>query len=90
LKLVDSESFLTTYIELFENQIYKFNSSQKDLLILDCGANIGLSVIYFKRLYPNSKIIAFEADPNIFNVLQENVKSFNFKNVELINKAVIW
>jgi len=85
-ELVDSESFLYTYVELFENQIYKFSSSNKSPLILDCGANIGLSIIYFKRLYPDSRIIAFEPDPNIFNVLRGNVESF--KDVELINKAV--
>jgi len=86
-ELVDSESFLYTYVELFENPIYKFSSSKnKSSLILDCGANIGLSIIYFKRLYPDSRIIAFEPDPNIFNVLRGNVESF--KDVELINKAV--
>jgi hypothetical protein len=47
-ELVDSESFLYTYVELFENEIYRFNSSNKTPLILDCGANIGLSVIYFQ------------------------------------------
>jgi FkbM family methyltransferase len=73
-------------VELFENEIYRFNSSNKTPLILDCGTNIGLSVIYFKRLHPDSRIIAFEPDPNIFNVLQGNVESF--KDVELINKAV--
>jgi FkbM family methyltransferase len=39
--------------------------------IIDAGANIGLSIIYFKKKYPNSKIVAFEPDKLIFNILKK-------------------
>jgi FkbM family methyltransferase len=74
--------------EVFQDEIYKFTTSNKEPLIIDCGANLGMSIIYFKKLYPDAKIIAFEADKNIFNFLEKNVRSFGLKNVELINKAV--
>jgi FkbM family methyltransferase len=47
-----------------------------------------MSIIYFKELYPQASIIAFEADDYIFGFLEKNIKSFEYKDVELINKAV--
>lgn len=87
-ELADSSSFISTFQQLFKEQIYRFNSSNDEPYILDCGANIGLSVVYFKRLYPKSHIIAFEPDQAIFNILNRNVKSLAFDDVQLINRAV--
>jgi FkbM family methyltransferase len=47
-----------------------------------------MSVIYFKRLYPKSKIKAFEADPIIKEYLQNNLSKNNINDVEIINSAV--
>lgn len=88
IKIADSASTLFLNNEIFGLEIYKFNTNNLNPLIIDCGANIGLSIIYFKNLYPNSKIIAFEPDKKIFNFLEFNIKSFNFNNVELINKGL--
>lgn len=88
LELLDPLTFLANYREMFEKNIYKFNSKCPDPYILDCGANVGLSVLYFKQLYPNSEIVAFEPDPNIFAKLARNVQSMNLKNVTLVPKAV--
>lgn len=84
----DSASLLFLVKELFEFEIYRFKSDTKEPLIIDCGANIGFSSIYFKRLYPDAKIIAFEPDPYIFSYLEHNIASFGFERVELINKAL--
>ena len=51
-------------------------------------ANIGVSILYFKRLYPDSQIIGFEPDPKIFKILQENLRFCNNDQVKVINKAV--
>jgi FkbM family methyltransferase len=74
--------------ELFIDQTYRFNSEKNDPRIIDCGANIGLSVIYFKSIFLKAKIIAFEPDPNIFKILSDNLKNFDINDVEIINKAV--
>ena len=87
-KLPDSASFLFQYNEIFASQIYKFKTNNSKPYIIDCGANIGLSIIYFKRLYPSAKIIGFEPDKQIFNVLSYNINSFNLKGITLINKAL--
>jgi len=80
--------FLINYHEIFEDEIYKFHTTDDSPFIIDCGSNVGLSIIYFKMLYPNSRIIGFEADPNIYKVLSENINQFAFPNVVLIPKAV--
>ena len=87
-KFHDGKSFVATYKELFQCDIYKFNASADPSVILDCGANMGLSVLYFAKNYPNHTIIAFEPDEIIFDVLKENVETFKLKNVELHQKAV--
>jgi FkbM family methyltransferase len=88
LKFVDSSSFHFIYREVFKKEIYKFNSENNKPYIIDAGANIGLSVIYFKLNYPDAEVVAFEPDKRIFEVLYDNIQSFGIKNVNLVNKAV--
>jgi len=87
-EIADSISFVWTYRDIFEKQIYKFKTDNQTPLIIDCGANIGLSILYFKQLYPDSHIIAFEPDSKIFEILKKNVNNFGFHNIEIIKKAV--
>lgn len=87
LQFVDSASFVFMYEEIFKKCIYKFESSSSDPFIIDCGANIGLSLIYFKQLFPASRIIAFEPDKEIYKTLSFNCNSFGLSNIELIPKA---
>lgn len=87
-KYHDGKSFVATYNELFKTNIYRFIPSKDKFTILDCGANMGLSVLYFAMNYPNHKIIAFEPDPSIFKVLKENVETFRLNNVIVYEKAV--
>ncbi len=81
-------SFVESYREIFEIDIYRFHPSEDARVILDCGANMGLSVLYFSLNYPDHKVIAFEPDHDIFQILKENVETFGLKNVELHQKAV--
>lgn len=87
-KYHDGLSFTSTYREIFQTNIYEFHPSDNSRTILDCGANMGLSVLYFALNYPTHHIVAFEPDPVIFSILQENIKAFGFANVEIHNEAV--
>ena len=88
IKIVDSVTFLNSYNEIFLEEIYKFHEENSDIIIIDCGANIGLATIYLKMNFPHAKITSFEPDPNIFNALQYNISSFGFKGVILRNEAI--
>jgi FkbM family methyltransferase len=76
------------YREIMAESAYMFRCEGKSPLIIDCGSNIGLSVIYFKHLYPDARILAFEPDPQIFEVLRRNIAAYGFEGVELRNSAV--
>lgn len=76
--------------EIFLQDIYKFTTSSQKPYIVDCGANMGLSILYFKRQYPNAEIDAFEPDKNIFTVLKKNTDSF-FKDESVrIHEKAVW
>ena len=86
--IVNSASFFFMYKEIFINEIYTFPKLSNSGIIIDAGANIGLSVIYFKMKYPNHHVIAFEPDKEIFKVLALNVQNKGLLDIELINKAL--
>ncbi|MGK2861255.1 MAG: FkbM family methyltransferase [Chitinophagaceae bacterium] len=88
LYIHDRASFRLGKNELFKDEVYKFISSRPDPYIIDCGSNIGMSILYFKSLFPGSRILGFEADPYIFSFLEKNIRSFNLTSVTVINKAV--
>lgn len=88
VEAVDSASFISMYTEIFEKEIYRFRGRSENPLIIDCGSNIGLSVIYFKRLYPQARIVSFEADEEICAVLQRNIERMGYPNVEMHCRAV--
>jgi FkbM family methyltransferase len=54
--------------------------------VVDIGSNVGVSVIFFKLLYPDSNIYAFEPDPATFEKLKRNISQFN--KVFLYNWAI--
>lgn len=88
IKIVDALTFLGSYKEIFLSEIYKFTSIKEDIIIIDCGANIGLATIYFKIHFPQAKIVAFEPDPNIFKALKQNASAFGDDNIFCRNEAV--
>jgi FkbM family methyltransferase len=79
--------FLDALREIFFEEIYRIDLPASPYII-DCGANIGLSVIYFKQQYPKAEIVAFEPDAMNFGLLENNVKAFNLQNLTLRNEAV--
>ncbi|RZJ99929.1 MAG: FkbM family methyltransferase [Flavobacterium sp.] len=79
---------LHTYREIFEREIYRFSSNKPSPVIIDCGANIGLSVLYYKELFPAAQVIAFEPDQSNFHLLERNVAQNHLNDVTLYQKAV--
>jgi FkbM family methyltransferase len=57
-------------------------------VIIDIGANIGMSILFFKRLFPNSSVYAFEPNPHAFRLLQQNVFQNALKDVVLFDVAL--
>jgi FkbM family methyltransferase len=88
LEVPDGPSCAEMYGEIFDQQMYAFQSNTPAPYIIDGGANIGLTTLYFKRLYPQCEITAFEADQQIFSILQRNLCRSGYENVEVICRAL--
>jgi FkbM family methyltransferase len=88
LHAVDSAAYVAMYHEIFGEQIYRFKTATASPYVLDCGANIGMSVMYFKHIYPAARIVAFEPDPRIFALLEGNLREAGLSDVTLVPKGV--
>lgn len=87
-QFIDSASFIYQYLEIFKKEIFFFQTNSHKPRIIDCGANVGVSVCFFKKIYPNSRISAFEPDPKIFKLLEKNTKTIANEGLKLHNSAV--
>jgi FkbM family methyltransferase len=80
---------LKTYNEIFVCEIYRFDTTHTNPVIIDCGANIGISSLYFKTIYPNATLIAFEPDQCLAEVFQKNMMQNGITNF-ILHKAAVW
>jgi FkbM family methyltransferase len=62
---------------IFQEQEYHIPNPGHVRTIVDIGANIGLTAIYFRMLYPISRICCFEPCSSSFGMLKENTASFS-------------
>lgn len=79
---------LHAYREIFGHGMYRFTANRFNPLVMDCGANIGLGTLYFKQLYPQARVLAFEPDENNFRLLEENCRRNGLTDVQLFPAAV--
>ncbi len=72
LHVNDGCDFVHMFRNAFYHQTCRFECETEHPLIIDCGANLGITVLYWKSLFPNSRIVAMEADPVICDMLRHN------------------
>ncbi len=84
----DRRALWTLLHEILINEDYYFETNVTAPRILDCGTNFGLTIYYFKTLYPQAKITGFEPFPNMYQLAIENVHNNNFKDVEILPYAL--
>lgn len=81
----------TTDVAAFEHVFlgdeYGFSLAQPPATIVDAGANVGMSSVYFALRYPSASVIAIEPEPSNFEVLRKNAKLFS--RIVPIN-AALW
>lgn len=79
IRFSDSAALLNMYENIFLNECYRFNPSGSHPVIIDCGANIGLSVLWLAEHYPGASVLAFEPESSLFRMLQQNITANNFQ-----------
>ena len=88
---------LFTLVDIFHYEIYGLKldwvseklhekKNNRKMLILDIGANIGASSIYFLKQFPDAELVAIEASHRNYQILQKNLKKF--KNKIILNNAI--
>ena len=78
---------MLAFYEVFVLEGYKLKLNFEPSVIIDGGANIGLTTIFYKQKFPNAKIITVEPDKSNFEALERNLKFYS--NVFNIN-AGLW
>lgn len=84
----NGEEFHSLKREIFTEHIYSFESLSNSPIIVDVGAHIGISTLYFKMLYPRAHILAIEPFEENFKILKKNVESNRLTDVSLFQFAV--
>lgn len=89
IQIRKSDSDLPIFYQVFAELQYDvdYYLNFNPINIIDCGANVGYSSLYFANHFPNAKIIAIEPQKNNYKQLQINLR--NYPNVNTIN-AAIW
>lgn len=79
-------SDLATLKEVLIRKEYEIDISFEPRRIIDGGANIGLTSIFFANKYPNADIISIEPDTDNFHLLQKNTSVY--EKVKPENSAI--
>jgi len=67
-------------LDLFKNRVGKY--------FIDIGANCGIASIILAKQNPNSTILAYEPNPQCFQLLKSNVEINKLKNIKIFNMGV--
>jgi len=85
---MNSEEYHLLKSEVFTQGVYYFESDNPRPRIIDAGAHIGLSTLYFKKIFPFSHIISLEPNPLTFSLLEKNIFENQVQDVELHQAAL--
>lgn len=79
---------ISLFEEIFIREEDYFETGKSRIFIIDGGAHIGMTVLYFKMLYPHAKILAFEPESATYELLSRNILINHLRNVTVVNKAL--
>lgn len=68
---------LSIFYQVFFNQCYNIPFQFNPGVIVDAGANIGLSSVFFANKFPEAQIFALEPEHENFKLLEKNVAPYS-------------
>ena len=81
-------SIRSVLIEVLVKETYKIELADSSVrTIIDAGANVGISTLYFASLYPNAMIYCYEPSKESYNLLLKNLRQNNV-NFQAVRKAL--
>ncbi|MDO8511631.1 MAG: FkbM family methyltransferase [Nanoarchaeota archaeon] len=72
---------------IFVEEEYNIKPKKEPSFIIDAGANVGFTAVYFANRFPKAKIIAIEPEESNFRLLKKNTDAY--PNIRCI-KAGLW
>ncbi len=88
IKIKSIKKLFLDYSEILPGYL-KYWRPEENSIIIDAGAFYGMFSIYCsKRMKNTGKIYAFEPEPENLEILRQNIKINNCKNIEIIEKAL--
>lgn len=73
--------------QVFAGQQYNYAFGCEPQVVIDAGANVGISTAWFATKFPSARVIAIEPDEENYDLLVRNTS--HLSNVEPIN-AALW
>jgi len=72
---------------IFVKREYSIKPKKEPSFIIDAGANVGFTAVYFANRFPKARIIAIEPEESNFKLLKKNTEAY--PNIGCI-KAGVW
>lgn len=83
----EGTSDINVFKQIFVLRDYNIKLNIKPKLIIDAGAYVGYSSLYFSSMYPDAQIIAIEPEESNFKMLEKHTRDIS--NIKRI-KAGLW
>lgn len=84
---IGNRADMETFNEVLLRKAYDIDLEFQPKLIVDAGANIGMTSVFYASKYPHAQLISIEPDSGNFTLLKENTNKY--KNITCI-QAAIW
>lgn len=68
------KQFAGLFMEIFFKEYYYLKKTNLSIEAIDCGANIGVSLLYIKLMAPNARVKCFEPNPAALAILKKNIQ----------------
>ncbi|MBL8490174.1 MAG: FkbM family methyltransferase [Rhodocyclaceae bacterium] len=88
VSFLDRKNLAHLFREIFIAGVYDVPLPSSAQRIIDCGSNIGMSILYFKTRYPGARILGFEPHPTVFAALERNVRTNGLTDVRIRQAAL--
>jgi len=74
------DHFVGLFTEIFFKESYYLEPTEEPIRVIDCGANIGVSLLYIKTRAPRARVMCFEPNPAARTVLEKNIAANKWGN----------